>query len=212
MSAITATLGDALEQWLQKLVLPLTSDTPEVDPRVQERDLARAVANDPESFQLLYARYYERILNFFYRRVRERALAEDLTSQTFLAALEYLSRSERDVNFAPWLYRVATNAWLSHERRQRRWGERFWGEVGRLLHSPPATSFHEQISEAEQIEQVRLFILKLPEKDREPLLLRYFEGLEIGEIAEVLGVTPVALRSRISRAMQMLRERCTGEQ
>ena len=175
--------------------------------QAEERALAREVSRRPESFQVLYDRYYERILNFFYRRVSERETAEDLTSQTFLSALEHLARANREVHFRPWIYRVATNAWLSHERRRARWGERFLGELGRHFLSKPVPSPDHALSAAERMGLLRKALMGLPPRYREPLLLRYDEELSDSEIAQTLEMPPGTVRSLISRGLAILRRR-----
>ena len=173
----------------------------------EESRLASEVARDPEAFQTLYRRYYERILNFFFRRVCERDLAEDLTSQTFLSAFDYLSREKRSVNFRAWIFRVATNAWLSHERRQLRWGERFLGQLGRHMFDRTPTVPGEKLSEAEHLQSIRKAVMALPARYREPLLLRYDEELGDAEIALALGLAQSSVRSRIHRSLKILRQR-----
>jgi RNA polymerase sigma-70 factor (ECF subfamily) len=197
---------------LQSMVkTPPTEENPAQESKqalqAEERALAREVSRRPESFQVLYDRYYERILNFFYRRVRERAIAEDLTSQTFLSALEHLARAEREIHFRPWIYRVATNAWLSHERRRTRWGERFLGELGRYFLSKPVPTPGHALSTAERMELLRKALMGLPPRYREPLLLRYDEELSDSEIAQTLEMPPGTVRSLISRGLAILRHR-----
>ena len=205
--------------WLRPLIPLLQSmvKTPSVEEnpaeegklalQAEERALAREVSRHPESFQVLYDRYYERILNFFYRRVSERETAEDLTSQTFLSALEHLARTEREVHFRPWIYRAATNAWLSHERRRARWGERLLGELGRYLLSKPVSTPDHALSTAERMELLRKALMGLPPRYREPLLLRYDEELSDSEIAQTLEMPPGTVRSLISRGLEILRRR-----
>ena len=175
--------------------------------QAEERALAREVSRRPECFQVLYDRYYERILCFFYRRVSERETAEDLTSQTFLSALEHLARANREIHFRPWIYRVATNAWLSHERRRTRWGERFLGELGRYLFSQAIPTPDHALSTAERMELLRKALMGLPVRYREPLLLRYDEELSDSEIAQTLEMSPGTVRSLISRGLAILRRR-----
>lgn len=205
MIAVLEFPGASLLAWLAACAAELADDRARADE--EERELAREVARRPERFQELYGRYYERILNFFYRRVRERSLAEDLTSQVFLAAFEYLTAAERELHFRPWLYRVATNAWLTHERRRQRWGERLLDEVGRWLGMRPVPLPGEDLSERERAEWLRRTVMTLPTLYREPLLLRCDEELSDEEIGAALGLKPGGVRSRISRGLALLRRR-----
>lgn len=205
MIAVLEFPGASLLGWLAACAAEPAADRARAD--AEERALAREVARRPDRFQVLYGRYYERILNFFYRRVRERAVAEDLTSQVFLAALEYLTAAERELHFRPWLYRVATNAWLTHERRRQRWGERIIDQIGRWLGTRHVPTPGQALSDRERAEALRRALMSLPVLYREPILLRCDEELSDEEIGAALGLTPGGVRSRISRGLARLRHR-----
>lgn len=184
-----------------------TNGAPPSGANAEERTLAREVFQHPERFEELYRRYYERILNFFWRRVRERALAEDLTSQVFLAAMEYLAGAERDVPFRAWLYRIATNAWITHERQRTRWGLRWLGDLHRWLDAAPPPLASQALADDERRALLRRALMALPTRYREAILLRYEEGLSVEEIGVALGLTEGGVRSRVSRGLKLLRRR-----
>src|SRR6188768_1235005 len=77
----------------------------------------RARAGDQAAFAQLFERYHAPILNYLHRMVGDRALAEDLTQDTFIKAYNALSRTKPDLAFKAWLYRIATNTAISHLRR-----------------------------------------------------------------------------------------------
>lgn len=72
-----------------------------------ELALVQAARRDPRLFGELYLRYVERVFRYLYSRVGSVPEAEDLTSQTFLAALESFARLRQDGHFAPWLFAIA---------------------------------------------------------------------------------------------------------
>src|SRR3974390_1040141 len=75
-----------------------------------ERLLIEAVQRDPSRFAELYELHFERVYAYVVRRVRQRADAQDVTSEVFHQALENLDRFEwRGVPFASWLFRIAAN-------------------------------------------------------------------------------------------------------
>lgn len=170
----------------------------------QERNLARQVPSDPGSFTVLYERYYGRILSFFYRRVHDRDLAEDLTSQVFLASFKHLHSAAREVVFFAWIYRVATNTWISHERTKLSLVARLsaWARTVPQLTRQPAL---EQMDEQQTAETVRRLLFALPPRYREPILLKYYEELPYTEIAQVLGITQSGARSRVMRGLRIVR-------
>src|SRR5262245_31996493 len=84
----------------------------------QEKLLIEAAQQDLRHFAELYEANFERVYAFIVRRVHNRTLAEDLTSEVFHHALANLSRFEwRGVPFAVWLYRIAANAIADASRR-----------------------------------------------------------------------------------------------
>src|SRR5262245_60537112 len=83
-----------------------------------ERLLIEAAQRDPGRFGALYELHFERVYAYVCRRVRDRAVAEDLTAEVFHKALASLPRFEwRGVPFAVWLYRIASNAIATHFER-----------------------------------------------------------------------------------------------
>jgi RNA polymerase sigma-70 factor, ECF subfamily len=87
----------------------------------QERDLVEAVQKDPSRFADLYEQNFERVYAFIARRLGNREMAEDLTSEVFQEALANLNKFEwGGVPFAAWLYRIASNAIADRWRREAR--------------------------------------------------------------------------------------------
>lgn len=206
LQSLALKLADALAS------MAATDSTPAVDRlREEESLLAARVAQDPHAMQVLYERYYPRILNYLYRRTMDRDLAEELTSQTFLQAFDALRRREQSaIRVCPWLYRIATNAHVSHARSlgvlRRRLADIAWqwlaSGTNRLRQPDRAAATREEIT------RLRDGLAALPEKYRSVLLLRFDEELSTMEIAEVLGLTPPTVRKRIERAIKHLQDTC----
>src|SRR5438094_4122198 len=86
--------------------------------QAEERLLVEAAQKDPSRFGELYESNFERVYAFVARRVRGRALAEDLTADVFHKALANLSRFDwRGIPFAAWLLRIASNVIADEWRR-----------------------------------------------------------------------------------------------
>lgn len=176
----------------------------------EERRLTRLVATDPAAFTVLYERYYGKILNYLYRRVRDRDIAEDLASQVFLSSFQYLSRTQRDVVFFAWVYRIAMNVWLTHERSRKGWFARLEAWAGIASKTPDRPDA--RIEENERTRLLRREIFSLPPRYREPLLLRYYEEMSYEEIAQVMGISQTGVRSRMKRALTNLRRRVSDRE
>ncbi|MGI8907030.1 MAG: RNA polymerase sigma factor [Candidatus Sumerlaeaceae bacterium] len=169
-----------------------------------EADSAAAVFDDPNRFLEIYHAYYNRILNYHYRRAGNHDIALDLTSRTFLAAFEALrQRKVRNLQLRPWLYRLATNAHLDHCRREQRWTVRI-PIVGRYFDSRPARLPDAALMKQSESDAIRAAMFRLDERYRSPLVLRYYEELSYADIGKVLGMREVSARSRVSRALKML--------
>ena len=173
-----------------------------------ERVLVEAAQSDPEKFYALYELHFERVYAFAASRVRDRATAEDVTSEVFHKALANLPSYEwRGVPFAAWLLRIAANAIVDHAKRAAR-------------ESPapddptePANDPVVQASEMRAIEhRAQLFRLvgQLPAVQKQVVYERFVEQRSIKEIARQLGKTEGAVKQLQLRAVQNLRAQMEG--
>ena len=147
------------------------------------------------AFGELFGRYRQAIWGYFRRRLPDPARAEELAQDTFVAVLENATRYRPAALFRTYLYAIAFNL-LSAERRRssRQAGEPLNGEMPAALSIAADTSLW-----------IRQAMGRLDDMDREVLMLREFEELTYGEIAEVLQVPLGTVRSRLFRARMDLR-------
>jgi RNA polymerase sigma-70 factor (ECF subfamily) len=121
---------------------------------------------------------------------------DDLVQDVFLVALRKID-SLRDANaFGPWLAMITRNRAMDFHRRSR--------DTAELTDDLPAATT--AAPEAEATEVLNLIRL-LPEAYREPLILRFVEGMTGPEIAERTGLAPASVRVNIHRGMKLLREK-----
>ena len=151
------------------------------EPLADETSLVSSAQRDPAEFAALYDRYFRQIYHYLYSRVGSTAEAEDLTAQTFLAALETLPRYRHRGHFAAWLFTIARNKTMDFYRNER-------------LHTPLDENHPDEsgdpLSQAirtAQIEQLAALIRKLEEAEQELLRLRYVADLSFTEIGVCLG-------------------------
>lgn len=161
---------------------------------LDDNDLVERARNgDEAAFAALFEQFHAPILNYLHRMVSDRALAEDLTQDTFIKAYKALPRTKPDLAFKAWLYRIATNTAISHLRRGKiiKWlpflSEREHGEE-RL-----ERTVTRQADIAEALE-------KLPKHYAAVLLLRHYQGLSLAETAQALDITENAAKLRLFRA------------
>ncbi|WP_406409881.1 sigma-70 family RNA polymerase sigma factor [Streptomyces halstedii] len=146
-----------------------------------------------ERFRAIYADEYPRIVAFAYRRVGDRAVAEDLAAETLGVAWERMADGNGIT--AGWLYTTARNLLSNHYRATARLGE---------LHRRVADDSYRSTSSEEQ--HVVLDVLdRLSAPHREVLLLSYWDGLSAAEVGEVLGCTGPAVWVRLHRARKAFR-------
>jgi len=170
------------------------------------------VRHDAESLALLYEKYYDPILRHCFYRVFNRHLAEDLTSETFLRVAKHVHRfhGSTEAEFRRWLYTIATMAIRSHIRTHKRRKGRLTTAakdgtipVGDEVYLPPEPDDGSSLLLHQAIGRLSL-------QQQEMVTLRYFDGLGLQEIAEILSKRPGAVRVTLSRAVGRLREDLEG--
>lgn len=172
--------------------------------------LIQAAKTDRDAFDALYRRYVARVYRYCYARCGSRIDAEDLTAQTFLAALESLRRYRGRGSFAAWLLGIARHKCTDHHRR--RYADRSEplesaGSVPDLSTSNPAQTAHHR----ELLACIEDSARQLSPDRREALHLRFWAGLSVRETAAVMRRSEGAVKMLISRAVADLRRRCLDE-
>jgi len=168
----------------------------------EERLLVQAAQKDPGRFAELYERHFEQVYAYIIRRVRERVVAEDLTSEVFHKALSHLANYDwRGIPFAAWLLRIAANVMADQWRRSSR---------ETLLEEPPEMATNPNMDEIDQRARLFRLVEALPTDQRRVVEMRFAEGRRIREIAEALGRTEGAVKQLQFRALQNLRSKLEG--
>jgi RNA polymerase sigma-70 factor, ECF subfamily len=160
--------------------------------------------SDPHShrrarFRAVYDTNYRRVLGYVLRRTATREDAEDVVAETFLTAWRRLEQLPHGCGARPWLYGVARRALANHRRGELR-RERL---AGRLLGDSRMPSQHTANADRE-VAWVAAAFARLDDDDRELLALVAWEGLDVGEVAAVLGCSRNAVRIRLHRARRCL--------
>ncbi|MDQ1559912.1 MAG: polymerase sigma-70 factor, subfamily [Pyrinomonadaceae bacterium] len=175
-----------------------TASSPQVEISADAALVAAVRAGDRDAFGRLYDAYSRMVHGILLARVPYGEV-DDLVQDVFLVALRKIE-SLRDANlFGPWLAMITRNRAMDFHRRSRDTAE---------LTDDIATA-NVTAPEAEATEVLNL-IRQLPEAYREPLILRFVEGMTGPEIAERTGLAPASVRVNIHRGMKLLRERLGG--
>lgn len=157
---------------------------------------------EADAFTYIYEQHKTQIYNYLYRLSGSRELADDLTHDTFLSAYESLPKLRRDSNITPWLYRIASNRFRDVLRRKKIISWLAWSDSPRDEASVASPADVDSLPEREAV-QAALGTMK-PEYAM-CLMLRLAEGFSSEETARILGVSPEAVRMRLSRARQMFK-------
>ena len=159
---------------------------------------------EAEAFSVLVDKYKSGIYAFAYAKLGNFHDAQDVTQEAFLKAYGNLRSLRRWESFGFWLYRITSNLckeWLSDRARRFDLGSVRDQELEKL----ESTSLN-SCREDQLYESVREAMYSLPESYREVLMLCYFGGMNSKEVARVLRISPTAVRMRLSRAREQLRE------
>ena len=168
-------------------------------PAAEERLRVEAAQRDPARFAELYEAHFERVYAYVARRVHDRHLAEDVTSEVFQQALANLARFEwRGVPFAAWLFRIARNAIADRAKRAAR-------ERGRPA-PEPGEDPEPALERVEELARLHRRVRELPADQRRVIEMRFAEEKSIREIAAVLMRSEGAVKQLQFRAVQSLRE------
>jgi RNA polymerase sigma-70 factor (ECF subfamily) len=191
-------------------VLKYTSEDPDV------RLMLRVQQDDAGAFEELMLRYQDRVASLMTHLVGKRDLAEDLTQDIFLRVYRSRKRYVPGSKFSTWLYTIAHNVAsnsrrsLSRRKEVNLVGQESGENTGNPLdHAALAASGlmpTRQLDKAELASVVQVAIAALNDRQRLAVLLNKFEHLGYEEIAEVMELTPQAVKSLLSRARANLRE------
>lgn len=172
-----------------------------------DAELIVASRQDPRAFRELYDRWAEPLLAYFMRRVLNPEVAADLLAETFAAAYEHRGRF-RDVGRpgGAWLYGIASKQLAHYFRRwkvEMRTAQRL-GLARPALDQESAGLIAALIDNDEHRASVRAALDQLSGGEREAVELRVISELDYHEIAERLGCTPAAARTRVHRGLARL--------
>lgn len=174
--------------------------------------IRQAVAGDREAFTRLVEAYQIPIYNLAYRMLGDAREAEDAAQETFLRAYTRLATYQTDKQFSSWLLAIASHYCIDRLRRRRFTSLSldelpFLDQVAGERNQP-----EEAVIRQEKQDEVRRMLDQLPPPYRAAVILRYWYELSYLEIAEVMGTTESAVKSRLYRAREMLAQRAMAAQ
>jgi RNA polymerase sigma-70 factor (ECF subfamily) len=171
--------------------------------------LERFRRGDEDAFEAIFREYATQLCTFALHFTRSRDLATEVVHDVFLLVWERRERLDVRTNLRAYLYKATRNRALEVARRDtffRRWAERTSREQehddsARLTPTP-----HEQLERDERAAALQRAIDALPERRRMVLLLRWRDGLQNAEVAELMGISVKTVENQITQALRVLRE------
>jgi len=171
----------------------------------EEIQLARQALTDANAFAELYRRNATRVYRYHIANCGNVKDAEDLTSQTFMAALEGIRSFRGTGSFAAWIMGIASKKRLMYFRRS---GNGPDIPLDAALHYPnPDLPTDQAVTQRLQLESVSRALRQISMDRAEAITLSYFAGLTNSEVSRVLNKSEAAVKMLISRGLQDLRER-----
>jgi RNA polymerase sigma-70 factor, ECF subfamily len=177
----------------------------------------RSVSSQPQSEQVpskkeadrgeqyffeLFERYQDPIFRFLYFRVGNRAVALDITQDTFTKTWTYLSSGKTIEHEEAFLYRIAKNALIDYFKKAKSFSLDAMVETG---FDPRTDKVTDDIFKRDDIATIRSLVEKLDEESRQIVYLRFAEEKPIEEIAQLFGKSTNAMTVHIHRIVKKLR-------
>lgn len=167
----------------------------------------RAIGVKPE-FEVVLERHQTEIFRYAMQLTRNPADADDLYQETMLKAYRAYGRLDADANVRAWIYRIATNTFLSDRRKHGRVD--LLDDIAAQAIPAAQTDHAAKLDARDLLQEVAVFIDGLPPKQRVALTLRKHHELGYAEIAETLRCSEAAARASVHEALRKLRD-CFGD-
>jgi RNA polymerase sigma-70 factor (ECF subfamily) len=166
--------------------------------------MRRSASGDEEAFRLLVERWQKPVLGFLDRMLGAQEEARDLAQETFLRLYLQAPRYQATGQFRSWLFRIAGNLARGRLRRRRilRWVPFETGVHDRQQSEDPPDR---QLEREEAQATVQRALARLPDRQRQAVLMRRYADMSQAEIATALGTTIPGVESLLQRAMDALR-------
>ncbi|KKS83002.1 MAG: ECF subfamily RNA polymerase sigma-24 subunit, RNA polymerase sigma-70 factor, ECF subfamily [Candidatus Wolfebacteria bacterium GW2011_GWC1_43_10] len=170
-----------------------------------EELIEKASRMDEEAFTRVYQEYTAPIFHFFFLRLRDRTLAEDLAQIVFLKAWENIRQLQEVEKILAWLFKIARNTLIDYWRKKK---EINVPDFSALESGADSTEplRPEDLDLKMLIEEIWEVLEGINEEQREVIVLRFFEGMSPKEIEEIMGKSSTAVRSLQYRALTKLKK------
>ncbi|MEM1385291.1 MAG: RNA polymerase sigma factor [Pseudomonadota bacterium] len=165
-------------------------------------DLLAYAHRDAAAIEQLFQRHRHYVFRVAWALLNEDAAADDVVQEVFLRIQAGRLRAKPRAKFTTWLYQVAVNTAREHARKRRRiWGHATAAEA--LADTPDQDADPARLDRLKDLGQS---LAALPVRQREVVVLRFLEGFDTAETAEILGCREGTVKAHLYRATHKLRE------
>jgi RNA polymerase sigma-70 factor (ECF subfamily) len=172
----------------------------------ETEDVARAQRGDHDAYESLLREHQQVAFRIAYAIVGSAADAEEVTQDAFVKAYNALGRFRLGSPFRPWLLRIVANEARNRRRTLGRRAHLLQRAADEAASGDPARSPEVELVDAERRDELFAALARLKEDERVAVVARYFLGLTDEETAAALGVRRGAVKMRVFRALEHLRE------
>ncbi|MCM3729076.1 RNA polymerase sigma factor SigW [Neobacillus cucumis] len=179
---------------------------------IVKKRIKQVIKGDQDAFGEIVEIYKNSVFQLCYRMLGNRHEAEDIAQEAFIRAYVNIQSFKQDKKFSTWLFRIATNLCIDRIRKKKPdyfLDAEVAGTEGLTMYSQISSDSPLPESEVESLElqeTVQKEILKLPEKYRSAIVLKYMEDMSLNEISEILNLPLGTVKTRIHRGREALRQ------
>ena len=156
----------------------------------------RSQQGEKEAFELLVELWQKPLITFAIRYIEQETEALDAVQETWISVIKKLNKLQDPDLFVSWLFRILTNKCIDRIRKKQ--------NVEKLINNVNPKS--ETLTSKNENEDLEQAIQKLSDEHKSIIILRFAQGLQVGQIASILNIAEGTVKSRLHRAITRLRE------
>ena len=151
-----------------------------------------------DAMTTIFDRYHVRLYNFYYQKIKDVAVCEDLTQNVFLKVIKY-KHSYKGGKFVSWIFKIARNLFYDHYQEQKKTQPlEDIDDVSNELNE-------EAVEKQEEVNHLMKVLNNLSDKDKELIVMNRIDGIKYEQIAEIIGSNTTAVKTKIHRIVKKLR-------
>ncbi|MEL4023839.1 sigma-70 family RNA polymerase sigma factor [Lysinibacillus endophyticus] len=161
-------------------------------------------ATKEEQLEWLMEQYGDLVMRLAFTYVKEKQIAEDISQEVFISCYKHLQNFEQRSTYKTWIYRITVNKCKDYLKS---WSYRniYYRDKLQSFFKGSSHSSESKFLVSEENEELFKKVLALPTKLRESIILYYYEGFSIDEIAELLAIKSNTVKTRLHRARATLK-------